>query len=752
MASKKNNITTSFSADVKDLKAGIQDAKAAIKLASAEFKAASTAADYAADSAEGYQTKITQLSKVLDAQETILNSYKKQLELVEKEQGANSSEAIKLKTAIANQQAVVNTTANELKKYEDKLNGAADGAEELAESTEDANKAAKDADGGFSTFKATLADLAATAIKAVVSGLKDIGKAATEAWKEWDEGADNIIKATGATGEQADELTQSLSNVSKRVVGDFGKLGSTIGEINTRFGFTGTALEDATVAFTQFSEITGQDAVSAVQEVSKAMEGAGVDASQYATLLDQIAAAAQASGISTSKIGEGLTKYGASMRAAGFSLEDTIAIMAQFEKAGVNSESAIGGIVKAAGTWSKSGEDPAAALQSYIKAIQGAGTETEASQKAIEAFGTKAGVELADVIRSGRMDFTAFSQTVKNAGGTVQKTFEATQDAPDRLALAMQGLKVEAAGVVQELMTEFEPEITSIIEGLGDIAHELIPAISTFLQWIIDNGPAILSVLTGIGTAFLAFKIVGLITSLYTAFTTLFAALKAGQGIMAALNITMSANPIGLIITLIAGLVAAFATLWATSEDFRNFWINLFDAIGEKVSSFVEAVKAGLGILGKFLGNVFKKPLEGIKAGFSALVNVVKLPINALIKGINLFLSGLNTLKIPDWVPGVGGLGFHVPLIPELAEGGILKKGQLGLLEGNGAEAVVPLDQNRKWIAAVAAEMRNAATAGGEGAQGAGATYTYNQYNNSPKALSRLEIYRQTQNLLAFGG
>lgn len=68
----------------------------------------------------------------------------------------------------------------------------------------------------------------------------------------------------------------------------------------------------------------------------------------------------------------------------------------------------------------------------------------------------------------------------------------------------------------------------------------------------------------------------------------------------------------------------------------------------------------------------------------------------------------MNTLKIPDWVPGLGGKGINIPTIPLLAEGGVLEKGQTGFLEGNGAEAVVPLHQNKKWIHAVAEDMDNA--------------------------------------------
>ena len=57
--------------------------------------------------------------------------------------------------------------------------------------------------------------------------------------------------------------------------------------------------------------------------------------------------------------------------------------------------------------------------------------------------------------------------------------------------------------------------------------------------------------------------------------------------------------------------------------------------------------------------------------------------------------------------PEPQGKGFNIAQLPRLAQGGVLERGQVGLLEGNGAEAVVPLHNNRKWISAVADDMEN---------------------------------------------
>jgi hypothetical protein len=48
-----------------------------------------------------------------------------------------------------------------------------------------------------------------------------------------------------------------------------------------------------------------------------------------------------------------------------------------------------------------------------------------------------------------------------------------------------------------------------------------------------------------------------------------------------------------------------------------------------------------------------------------------KVPLNTAISGINKFLGGINKIKIPDWVPGVGGKSIEIPMIPKLARGGL---------------------------------------------------------------------------------
>lgn len=116
----------------------------------------------------------------------------------------------------------------------------------------------------------------------------------------------------------------------------------------------------------------------------------------------------------------------------------------------------------------------------------------------------------------------------------------------------------------------------------------------------------------------------------------------------------------------------------------KSFFSNIWDAI----------VKAAEGF-GKIFGKIFegiKKVITGIWDG---IVDGIKGAINFIIKGINAFIRGLNKIKIPDWVPGVGGKGLNIKEIPLLAYGGeITQKGHA--IVGEAGPELLELPQGAK--------------------------------------------------------
>ena len=164
-------------------------------------------------------------------------------------------------------------------------------------------------------------------------------------------------------------------------------------------------------------------------------------------------------------------------------------------------------------------------------------------------------------------------------------------------------------------------------------------------------------------------------------------------------NVEMLLVPIGeLLLPILNVLIGALAEIIGVISDVINTtvdWISnivnfeeLFsfyiDNAMQSFNSFVEFMKNGIDsmkqvldgiiqfITGVFEGN-WSKAWEGIKSIFSGIVsgiaNIFKQPINTIIDGINSFIRGVNKIKIPDWVPVVGGKGFNIKTIPRLKVG-----------------------------------------------------------------------------------
>lgn len=210
----------------------------------------------------------------------------------------------------------------------------------------------------------------------------------------------------------------------------------------------------------------------------------------------------------------------------------------------------------------------------------------------------------------------------------------------------------------------------------------------------------------------------------------------------------------------------------------KNVFGGMWDKLKSGASDAWEGIKSVFSSVSKWFKNTFSKAWQKVKDVFSTggkvfdgiksgITSAFKTVVNAIIKGINKVIA-VPFNAINDTLDKIRGVKigkikpfkklitrFDIPEIPTLETGGVLNKGELGLLEGNGAEAVVPLDRNKKWIAKTAQDLRGAMEAEGllrSGAQQATnvTNYTFNQTNNSPRALSRLEIYRQTKNQLNF--
>lgn len=284
----------------------------------------------------------------------------------------------------------------------------------------------------------------------------------------------------------------------------------------------------------------------------------------------------------------------------------------------------------------------------------------------------------------------------------------ASRQAQERLTDAM--ARVGAVG--EPIMTAVKNAIASMAESAVPKIESLIAKFRDGITWIKKNQTTVkswIAVILGATTAIGAFI---LIISWSSIMTKAANAIKVVRTAMLAMNAAMLANPIGLVVALIAGLVVAFLYLWNNVKPFRQFWIDLWNKLKSATSGAISFMS------GKF--NSLKSALNGAKTKFSEVQkaisdkmksaqNTVKSAIDK-IKGFFKFSWSLPKLKLPS-IGIKGKFGIDPPSVPKFsikwnAEGGILDNPTIFGMIGNtflgggeaGAEAIAPIDVLQDYV------------------------------------------------------
>ena len=277
---------------------------------------------------------------------------------------------------------------------------------------------------------------------------------------------------------------------------------------------------------------------------------------------------------------------------------------------------------------------------------------------------------------------------------------------------AITSFKLAMVEVLQTVMAKFNEvdieglvgKISAAITSLVDVA---LPPLMSAITWVIDNSNWLVPVLG---------SLVGIIGAIAAGIKIYNGVMKIARTVQLAWNLALTANPIGLVVAAVAGLVAAFVTLWNKCEGFRNFFINMWEAIK----------KVGAGAA-EWIGNAFE-----------SVMGTVKGVINGVISLINGAIGAINKLKvdIPDWVPKYGGstFGLNIPKIPTLATGGVVDQPTLAMIGEAGREAVMPLENNTAWIDKLADKLSGKM-------QASNVTYTINNKFEKMES-SRLALHK----------
>lgn len=367
------------------------------------------------------------------------------------------------------------------------------------------------------------------------------------------------------------------------------------------------------------------------------------------------------------------------------------------------------------------------------------------------------------------------NSTYKDASTQYKETNKdviASQKAQERLTDAF----ANVGAVCEPIMTRIKEAIAGMAEKAVPVIESVIAKVQDMATWVKNNEDTIhawVAVIIGATVSIGAFLLILNWSKIMTAAAN---AIKVVRTAMLAMNAAMLANPIGLVVAAIAGLVAAFLYLWKNCDGFRKFWIDLWKKIRKassdawtaikstfsKIGSwfkekFSQVQKAGQDAMknvkkwfsdayksitrtfsnvGSWFSGKFRSAWNGIKSVFSgwgsffsglwskvkskfgsigtsigtAMGNAVKNGMNgalskvesAINKGIGLINSAI---RLANKLPGINVGTVGKISLPRLAKGAVLEKGQVGILEGSGAEAVVPLENNRAWLSRLAEDL-----------------------------------------------
>lgn len=265
----------------------------------------------------------------------------------------------------------------------------------------------------------------------------------------------------------------------------------------------------------------------------------------------------------------------------------------------------------------------------------------------------------------------------------VNKEVIAANEAQNKYNQAMAGLAEKAQPAITTFKTSMAEMLTAVLAKFEDvdiegIVSDISAVIVESVNWILDNKDLLLAAITGIGAAFLTWKVATMIETVVGAIKALTIATQGQTIAQKLLNAAMKANPIGLIVTAVGLLVTAFVVLWNKCEGFRNFFINMWEGIKKVFSG-----------IGDFVSNVFK-----------GIGNLIKGYFNGYIKLINGVIGALNKIKLPEWeiLGNMAGKGLNIKKIPLLAKGGVVDKATLAMVGEAGKEVVMPLENNTQWI------------------------------------------------------
>lgn len=459
----------------------------------------------------------------------------------------------------------------------------------------------------------------------------------------------DFIAITGKSTEETERYQAVMEDIYANNYGEnFSDIGQAMADVTKQLGdMDDASLQNVTESAFALRDTFGYDITESTRSAKAMVDNFGVSGEEAMNL---IASGAQNGLDYSGELLDSISEYSVQFDKMGLGAEDMFAIFQKSAESGAFSLDKVGDAVK----------------EMSIRVVDG----SETTKQGFELLGLNADEMAQKFAAGGETAKEAFNETL-DALAAMEDPIAQNTAGVDLMGTMWEDLGPEAVTALAEIeegaytTSDAMNQIKDVkYDDLGSMFEELKRNVEVLL---IPLGEALLPVLSTLIDSVLPI-LTGLLGPLISLFAELLTPIlnliqQALQPLMDAFLFLMD-NVISPFISLVTGLlVPAFSGaldgMLKTAKDIIGNITNIF----RNIIDFVKNV---------FTGD-WKAAWENVKDIFKSIVdglgNIFKAPLNFIIDGINGFLGGLNNIKIPDWVPGVGGKGFNIPKIPRLKVG-----------------------------------------------------------------------------------
>lgn len=468
-----------------------------------------------------------------------------------------------------------------------------------------------------------------------------------------DSAMNQLQASTGITAEQTEKYRGVLEDIYKNGYGEsFGDIGDALTQIRQQIGpvmesWDPEVLQRVTESALTLRDTFGYDVSESVRAANTMMEQFCIDA-DYA--FDLIATGAQNGLDYSGELIDSINEYSVQFAKMGLDAEDMFAIFQKGAESGAFNLDKVGDAVK----------------EMSIRVVDGSDTTREG----FELIGLNADEMSAKFAAGGESAKEAFNETI-DALAAMEDPLAQNQAGVDLMGTMWEDLGADAVTALADIQ-DSSYETSDAMEQIKDVKYDDLGSQFEALKRnvetaIIPIGESLMPLLLDLGE-----NILPLVTDVLAPLLDLFSQLL---------------SPIvSLIGTALSPLIEIFTLLINTAIQplisvVQNFLVPIFTSslggLANTVSSVIGNITAVFRNIIDFIKNVFTGNWQGAWQNIvdlfsniiSGIANIFKAPINFIIDGINSFIDGVNGIKIPDWVPLVGGKGFNIPHIPRLKVG-----------------------------------------------------------------------------------